>query len=677
MSVRALIVLIVLAASVSAVPATAAARDLLPVHGDPAGPFVRDAAARRTGQRALSRPAVASVSPTGCAVELRRDDTANATAVGPQIKLVYAHTSDTRDSYATRKDQLAAAAARISEILADASGGTADLRWDTGTACGPDTVDITSVALPRPRTYYDGGGYDQLFTRVGDDTRAALGWPRSPASPLEFGDAPMRNLAIFVDGVRVPAIAGLGAVGDDDRAEFRNVHNLGGLQAMVFPSALPEDTDVFTESLLHEISHTLGAVQASAPNGTGWGHCTDEQDVMCYADGGPRNTLSTRCGASAVFFSRWDCNQDDYYNPSPAPGSYLATHWNVANSLFLCRPERCRGDHAAPSVTLARSGGPPEVGDPVTLTATAAMSGSPVVGYLWDLDGSGEPAGVTAPTVTTSWAAAGPQTVRVRAFNADGLYADRTLIVPVNEPPRLRIDVPVAVRAGQPAPLTASSNATHGGVTQWVWTFGDGTPPVTTTVSEMQHAFAAEGTFTVSVSARYADGKRATTARALTVGPAAAPPPDQAPSGPQPTPAPPAESGAGSVGVSTPGPAPTATPGVALSPAGEGALEVARVKLDRRRGRATLRLAVPAAGRLVVVATTARRVGAKRLLVVRRVLERSKAGEVSVVLRATGRARRELLRTGLLALRVTLSFAPRAQPAQRTTATVTLRRVRS
>jgi hypothetical protein len=94
---------------------------------------------------------------------------------------------------------------------------------------------------------------------------------------------------------------------------------------------------------LHEITHTLGAVQDSAPHSSQAGHCYDEYDVECYDDGGSYFTsggsLTTSCSDSA--HEVYDCSLDDYFNPSPAPGSYLATHWNLFDSVFLCSAGTC------------------------------------------------------------------------------------------------------------------------------------------------------------------------------------------------------------------------------------------------------------------------------------------------------------------------------------------------
>jgi len=80
----------------------------------------------------------------------------------------------------------------------------------------------------------------------------------------------------------------------------------------------------------HELTHSLGAVQAGAPHGTLYGHCTDESDIMCYADGLP---LVTTCAPAQEYLL--DCNGDDYFSTFPKAGSWLASHWNVASSKWL------------------------------------------------------------------------------------------------------------------------------------------------------------------------------------------------------------------------------------------------------------------------------------------------------------------------------------------------------
>ena len=112
----------------------------------------------------------------------------------------------------------------------------------------------------------------------------------------------------------------------------------------------------------HELFHTLGAVQNNAPNSTfsasfpdeSGGHCTDNYDVMCYDDDGVDdgapglndgfawgNQMTITC-STATDERILDCNDDDYFSLSPAPGSYLTNHWNTANSSFLVgAPEMC------------------------------------------------------------------------------------------------------------------------------------------------------------------------------------------------------------------------------------------------------------------------------------------------------------------------------------------------
>ena len=60
---------------------------------------------------------------------------------------------------------------------------------------------------------------------------------------------------------------------------------------------------------------------------------------MCYPDGSPEaagyNDDRLPASAAAAIPQTYDCGHDDYFNPDPAAGSYLDTHWNVYTSAFM------------------------------------------------------------------------------------------------------------------------------------------------------------------------------------------------------------------------------------------------------------------------------------------------------------------------------------------------------
>jgi hypothetical protein len=212
----------------------------------------------------------------------------------------------------------------------------------------------------------------------------------------------------------------------------------------------------YADQVLHEVLHTLGAVQPSAPHFSGGAHCYELYDVMCYTpkDGTP-DVFLRNCeiiGEAPNPGKPVDCGTDDYFNPSPPPGSYLAAHWNLYDAGFLCTLSRCGQAPAAPVARLAVI-----AGNRHSVTVSAASSSDPdgaVVSYVWDLDGDGvyDTAGPATQTVVV--AGRGERRLIVAAVDNDNLVAAATITVDQHSGPG---EVGVAASPASTAAASAPS----------------------------------------------------------------------------------------------------------------------------------------------------------------------------------------------------------------------------
>jgi hypothetical protein len=175
--------------------------------------------------------------------------------------------------------------------------------------------------------------------------------------------------------------------------------------------------DYWHSTAAHELMHNIGGVQDDAPNSTKAGHCNDEDDAMCYDDGGSASTMKQVCRDEGLF----DCRNDDYFHAAPPAGSYLATRWNPADSSFL---DRVATLAAAPGITVSGASSV-RPGLATTLTATSTTP----VSYTWSASPTQcLPGGKTASKVTVMCPAhyTGSVKVSVRGAAKDGTAATAT-----------------------------------------------------------------------------------------------------------------------------------------------------------------------------------------------------------------------------------------------------------
>jgi hypothetical protein len=432
---RSLIAVLCAIVALLGLPATAAAHAGLQAHGDPAAalpdslittPVLQDQWTSPTPGLSVDNERSGGLPEAWCGTETTTDDTVDqlSSDTGPHFKLLYAYASDQPDRFVALADKLQASVSLLTRYMAGQSGGAKTVRFDLGTSCGPQYVDIQTVALPQPQSYYVVAGVPN-FTRLNDDVRAAVALP--PGS--------RRNLLVYADALRgTDGVSGSAqrytTLGVADAPGAGNPHNAGGLLAVAWGrTTIPSGTYAEPATLMHELSHNLGAVQGSAPHTTdpvNGGHCTDEQDLMCYADGGPNNTLTYPCDyrSGQQIDETFDCGRDDYFDPAPAPSSYLDTHWNLYNSehLVSCTdPEAgiaCGDADVTAPVNTTPAAGSGWYTAPYAVALSATDSESGVARMQWRVDGGGAVDASNGETITLS--SSGVFTLETRAVDEAG-----------------------------------------------------------------------------------------------------------------------------------------------------------------------------------------------------------------------------------------------------------------
>ena len=230
---------------------------------------------------------------------------------GYRVQAIYAHAAGVSDRFAQYQASFAQWAGAVDGVFnasAAETGGTRHVRFVTDTSCVPVVDDVTLSTT----------GDDNLNNTITE--LRAKGYTRSD-----------RKYLVWVD---TNVYCGIAQVYNDDTPGQTNLSNGSSRVSGEFARVDNGCWGLAGQSVeAHELMHAMGGVQTSAPHATRYSHCWDESDRMCYADGSG-SAMRQICPTSHE--NVFDCNHDDYYFAgAPPSGNYLATHWNVATSVFL------------------------------------------------------------------------------------------------------------------------------------------------------------------------------------------------------------------------------------------------------------------------------------------------------------------------------------------------------
>lgn len=335
--------------------------------GGPAGhPLVGRARARATAadvRASLPQAWCGAASPTNDGT----DELANGT---PKYHAIYTHASDAPDRLVALASTLQTDALQASALLETLYGRA--IRYDMGTTCGSQYLDISDVALPQSTAQLQaaatGGG---LLDILRSDLTAA-GYAVAPdTDSLSAARARHVNFLLWLDGPVVSGVCGQATLYADASNGPDNINAYGGKLAVIY-----RDGQGFcgSNAVRHEIGHTLGALMPMAPHAFDGAHCDDAyEDTMCY----PQSPKRTGGDYEARFF---DYGNDDYW---ALPGHSLG-HWTVDQSPFLCPDVSCNVPGGSASGTTLDTDGD---GIPDAIDRCPTVSDA-----VQELDPTGQPA---------------------------------------------------------------------------------------------------------------------------------------------------------------------------------------------------------------------------------------------------------------------------------------------
>ncbi|MGW6919500.1 RICIN domain-containing protein [Kitasatospora sp. NPDC054939] len=390
------------------------------------------------GGAAAGGSGAAADAPAGTAVVCDGDG-----STGNRVQVVYVHTpgNDRFAQYAASFKKWAAEVDVIYNASAQETGGVRHVRYVTEPDCSASVLKVQISAS------------EMQDFNASNRAIAAQGFNRKDRKYMIFADAKV--------------YCGIGTFAGDERPGQDNMSNFG-------PSYGRTDSGCWgAHTAAHELGHNLGAVSNSAPNTSRGGHCVDEWDIMCYSDAPNYPAMRTVC-PDRTSDMRLDCRHDDYYHTAPQPGSYLATHWNIANNRFLIagggtgpNPEPTKTPTPTPTGTPTRTPSPTATPTPTgtptkspSPTPTPTPTGTPTAG-----PGTTGPdvtaSQVTPNSVVLSWpAVAGAAGYEIR-LNGQAIGTVKTTVVSVVRlAPGTSYTVAIAVRDAQGAVSKPGRTAT-------------------------------------------------------------------------------------------------------------------------------------------------------------------------------------------------------------------------